>query len=287
MPKRTNEFQSLITLIKQQLACEGVRVTESKELIDSGTGEKREVDIVLESSLAGHMIVVGIECTSQTRPATVEWVEQMAAKHQFLPTDKLVLISKSGFTEGAIEKARLLTIDTCSLEEATAANWKTAMNLREVLFMHRRLYPAEFTFEVAGMTNASSQVRLSDILLHFEDGERTVRLVSLIRRILADTDVRAEVDANGQASRKLTFREGTYFLAPDGSQVTIQSVHFVIRYMEDESTIQLHYGSLGESQIAYGSAHNRFGTVVVSIVEGSDEPGILSAKVIPQKEKNK
>ena len=97
MPKRSNEFQHLVTLIERLLADPDARVTESKELIDRVTGELREVDIVIEWSDGVRDIVIGVECTATSRPASVEWVERMWGKHSSLPTDKLVLVSRSGF----------------------------------------------------------------------------------------------------------------------------------------------------------------------------------------------
>ena len=45
VPKRTNAFQTLIALIEQQLASDGVTtVTESEMLNDRLTGKPREVD---------------------------------------------------------------------------------------------------------------------------------------------------------------------------------------------------------------------------------------------------
>jgi hypothetical protein len=69
--------------------------------------------------------------------------------------------------------------------------------------------------------------------------------------------------------------------------VIIHSVKFIVSYQEDESTIELQYGSLAGAQVAYGSADNLFGKVVVSIVEDPDGTGKLSATVLPKKNKKR
>jgi hypothetical protein len=61
MPKRRNEFQKLILLVKQQIT-ENATVTESKMLTDRVTGTEREVDGCIESSISGHSILISIEC---------------------------------------------------------------------------------------------------------------------------------------------------------------------------------------------------------------------------------
>lgn len=94
MPKRSTEFQQLIYLIHHQLE-KGAIVTESKMLRDRITGQEREVDIVIEVGTGNYTITIGVECVEPSRPATVEWIDKMSGKHQSLPTDKLVLVSKS------------------------------------------------------------------------------------------------------------------------------------------------------------------------------------------------
>lgn len=116
MPKRTNEFQQIAYLVKMAMAGDAI-VTESDELADRVTGQTREVDITITDQTAGHPVIVGLECRDRSRPATVEWVEQMSAKHDTLPTNLLVLVSRNGFTRRAEEKAALSGIVTLSYDD--------------------------------------------------------------------------------------------------------------------------------------------------------------------------
>jgi len=123
MPKRTNSFQTVVFLIQKHIAGNAT-VTQSAELADLVTGQKREVDVVIETIVAGHTIRIGIECREwkrkgRPRPQTVEWVECMYGKHQSLPTDRLVLVSRSGFTSEAVKKAHLFNIETVVPDELT------------------------------------------------------------------------------------------------------------------------------------------------------------------------
>lgn len=113
MPRRSNDFQRLIYLIQRALA-DGCEVLESEELIDRVSGKSREVDLVIRSKAGPHPFVVGVECAGRKRRATIEWVEQQAAKHQNL-TDKLVLVSARGFTRDAAAEAHRRGIETHTL----------------------------------------------------------------------------------------------------------------------------------------------------------------------------
>jgi hypothetical protein len=100
VPKRTNLFQDVVGIIYEHLAGDAVK-EESAMLVNSRTGEEREVDVVLRSTIAGHETVIAIEAAGRTRKAAADWVEQMIGKHKNLPTDKVVLVAEAGFTEQA------------------------------------------------------------------------------------------------------------------------------------------------------------------------------------------
>lgn len=127
MPKRTNNFQKLIYLIHQKIGNEAV-VTESKILIDKVTQEKREIDIVIEFDKSGYQMIISIECIDHKRKADVTWVEKMISKHANLTTNKLILVSNSGFTNNALRKCEFYNIESLSFESATKIDWEARLN---------------------------------------------------------------------------------------------------------------------------------------------------------------
>lgn len=122
MPQRSNPFQRLAFLVHKSLEPEWL-VTESDMLVDLHTGTLREVDITAKRLVAAHQLVLSIECRDHRRAADVSWVEQMHTKHQLLPTSKLALWSRSGFTREAVSKAKLLKIDTVSQAQSVQPKW--------------------------------------------------------------------------------------------------------------------------------------------------------------------
>lgn len=95
----------IVHLVRKHYAQPGVSVTESKFLHDSHVGIDREVDVVIEGNFDGEPMVISIEVNERGRPATIAWVQEQIRKHQFLPTNRLVLVSKSGFTKSAQKEA--------------------------------------------------------------------------------------------------------------------------------------------------------------------------------------
>jgi len=100
MPSRTNLFQEVVASVHRHMAGEAV-VEESAMLTHRLTGELREVDVVVRGTVAGQPVVIGVEATAAGRPATVQWVEQLVAKHRELETNKLVLVASGGFAGSA------------------------------------------------------------------------------------------------------------------------------------------------------------------------------------------
>ena len=89
-------------MVRQQLAQPGVTVTESKLLMDAVLGVEREVDIVIEGELDGEPIVISMEVIERNRPASLPWVQEQIQKHRNLPTNRLILVSQSGFYRPAL-----------------------------------------------------------------------------------------------------------------------------------------------------------------------------------------
>ncbi|MDP9404405.1 MAG: hypothetical protein M3P85_14015 [Actinomycetota bacterium] len=102
MPPRSTRFQAIVAFVRKHYAAPGVTVTESKEFVDPATGTRREVDVVIEGTFDGDAVVTSIEVIEHARKADAPWVEGRIKKHERLPTTKLLLISRSGFTKGAL-----------------------------------------------------------------------------------------------------------------------------------------------------------------------------------------
>jgi len=159
MPKRSNLFQRLVKLLHDRIDKNWI-VTESKMLTHRLTGEEREVDIVLESNLGAHSLIVSIECVDKKRPASSPWVESMAKKHEFLPTSKLVLWSANGFYRPAIVTAEKLGIDIVSQSDNTNIEWSKFSKILNGGTL--KLVHSEFKFFIDAIEADGKKVRLDN-----------------------------------------------------------------------------------------------------------------------------
>jgi hypothetical protein len=124
VPIRSNIYQRLVAAVHKQVG-PAWTVTESRLLVDSRTGQLREVDVVIDGSAAGYPMLIGVEARDRRRVADVTWVESMAKKHDDLPTDKLVLWSPTRFSKNAAAKAKALGIVAVTSKTLADAPWAT------------------------------------------------------------------------------------------------------------------------------------------------------------------
>ena len=144
MPKRSNDFQRLIAAIEGQLAPLGAVVTESKLIKEKSSDTEREVDIAIESHIGQHRVLVALECRNRSRPANLEWIDGLIGKYRDLPVEKVVAVSRSGFTKTAIRKAKEVNISTVTLEAAIDAKLIPSTQGRVVRVEYDKHQPPNF-----------------------------------------------------------------------------------------------------------------------------------------------
>jgi hypothetical protein len=277
MPKRHNLFQDLIASIHQQLPHPG-RVEESAMLLDSACNQKREVDIVIRSRVAGYDFVVSVECTDLARLATVEWIERMCSKHSTLPTDKLVLVSKSGFTEAAESKAKAFGAETLSLEVAEKVDWTKHVDHHAKLFLAaidsltvvKALSP---TYKPASrFEGVSMQTLFLD-----PDGRPRATADEIAHAVLYNKEIisalyknTVEKDVGGEVM--LPTKPGVKMRLPDASEHDVQAIKVVVLLKNLRVGFNLSRHGFQHSQLAYGTATNPQGEFLMTLVETKDSP---------------
>jgi hypothetical protein len=233
MPKRSNPFQNLFHLIYRQMGGTAT-VTESKMLRDKETGAEREVDIVIESDIVGERITIGVECNAEARPASVEWVEQMRGKHQALPTDKVILVSRSGFYKNAIKKAELYGYSTISLGEAIAADWTRIVGKKPAMYFESFDNNARYRLLLkAGDGSLENWAPPNEKTIRMRDGT-FARINDVVNSIVASPDVRQGVldhlDASGDPYTIITYKPHPdwHALQDDGEWREIAQIDIIL-----------------------------------------------------------
>jgi hypothetical protein len=144
VPKRSNEFQDLVTLIEGISASPTTRVTSSKELSEYPDSSLREIDILIEDEINGHPVKLAVECRDYAKPQDKTWIDELIGKYRDLKVDKVVAVSSSGFTKGALRKAEEVGIRALSVRQALQADW-------DAVFMKPRVRFSGFDSTLTGV----------------------------------------------------------------------------------------------------------------------------------------
>jgi hypothetical protein len=186
MPKRSNDFQRLIYLVRVNLS-DGAKVTESKMMRDRLTKRFREVDVVIEGLVGQQPVVVAIECRDHKRAADVTWIDMMKAKHDRLNTHALLLASRVGFTPEAKDVAEKYGIELFSLEDIEIADIPALLGPEGTLWVKSVSVSAEkVTVRVAqvGSLAVETVATNPDHLLYLKDETELCQLRELVDRLL-------------------------------------------------------------------------------------------------------
>ena len=126
MPKRTNEFQKLVALIQKAFAPAGAKVTESAIVDVPGLEGGREIDVLMEGSFGRYELKIAIEAKDERRRMDLTTFESLVGKYTGdgrIVVDKVVVVSRHGFTKNVVRRAAQLGIELVTLAEAADTDW--------------------------------------------------------------------------------------------------------------------------------------------------------------------
>lgn len=130
MPQRTNEFQQLVHMVQMAFAPTGAKVSESV------MEHEREIDILIEAPFGLYHIKIAVEAKDTKRPLDVQAIEQLIGRYKTLGgqvVDKVVVVSRNGYTQRARACALAANIELFVLNEVTQSDW-TKLAAKKLFF---------------------------------------------------------------------------------------------------------------------------------------------------------
>ncbi len=266
MPKRSNDFQKLIFILKNNLSDDKTTVTESKMLLDLVTGKEREVDVCIERNIADHKVIISIECIDHSRPAGLSWVEQMRAKHDRLSTNNLVLVSKAGFSKEAYKVAKSYGIETIKLEkEIEKSTFEIIGKLETVWCKSFKLTPLKCVIEVEAdnFLPAERITTFPDNLVYLSNGNQICTVKDIAEYWLHSQPLLEKLQKNGTDIHKTFLVKVEIPDCKDGQKFCMQKLDpFLLRPIKViqisgkvelcSSKISLSQGKLKGVNVAWG-----------------------------------
>lgn len=259
MPKRSNDFQRLVKAIYDAVASvEGGTVTECAVLREP-SGTPREVDVLLEASLYGHPLRIAVECRDRSRKSDIEWIDALVGKYRNLAVQKIIAVSRRGFSAPAQEKATQGGIETRSLDECADTDWSSEfikIGVGEFTFSPQvesvtiELFPAaDFPLALESTIENPDGRSLGTVEWMLMDCYRknvAPRIKEFVEkeflpvcRVLADLrkkwEVTVPVDING-----------AFLKGDDGSRPEVKKVTYVVKAHTEVTRFSVHHYRYGE-----------------------------------------
>ncbi len=162
---KTNDgssLEQLVALIEGRLSPAGFKVETRRPVFDDDGVQIAEFDIVISGRLGTSQISWLIECRDRPSKGTApgDWIEQLAGRRARFRFDKVMAVSSTGFSPGALQAAEDAGIDLRSLDALTYDEVTAWLPLNAPLIIHRGHYSAVRVFAAAaGQHPDASQER--------------------------------------------------------------------------------------------------------------------------------
>ncbi len=99
----SSEFEQQIKKIHEVIEQSGSKITWNDHIPDpENPDQARQIDISVKKNDS----LTIIECRIHKKKQDVKWIEELIGRKLSLRADALIAVSSSGFTEGAIKKAK-------------------------------------------------------------------------------------------------------------------------------------------------------------------------------------
>lgn len=130
-------FEELVTWIQQSVH-ENAQIIPNEKVPDIHTKKIRQIDISIRLSDGPTHLFVMVEVRDHNKPVDVRYIEEINSKKQSVGANAAFIVSRSGFTKTALEKANYLGIQTLTYEEALKSDWSGWIKCKHFLVQERK-----------------------------------------------------------------------------------------------------------------------------------------------------
>ena len=156
MSKASDEFEILISRIHELLEGDDAIVEWNERIPDpDNPKQERQVDVLVRKD----GLINLIECRLHKKPQDVKWIEELIGRRLSLEANAIVAVSASGFTSGAIKKAKkygVILKDVNELTDEEICSWSRSI---EISFFYYRYedFKLSFFFDLDDLEKLDSE----------------------------------------------------------------------------------------------------------------------------------
>ncbi|WP_276963693.1 restriction endonuclease [Chryseobacterium sp.] len=156
MAKDGKNLEKLVRIVEEVYKTNPNTKVHSNYKIPNESGNKREIDVLIESTINNFEIKIAIECKEYKAKVSVEKIEAFNSKCQRIPSiNKKIFVSQIGFQKDAIDAAKNFGISLYTFDDIQS-------NASDILFPISRIKPVFLGFELLDIY-CEENPRLSEI----------------------------------------------------------------------------------------------------------------------------
>lgn len=144
-------FEKLVESIYWQLKGDDKFQKVEQNIYLDGLDGKRQIDVLVQTQVAGLKISIIVECKDHKRKISVGQIDAFHSKLLDIKANKGIFISKNGFSSKSISKAKRLGITLCTAHEVLSGKWEPDLNI-DILI--EEIKPIGFHIEMNGTFNS-------------------------------------------------------------------------------------------------------------------------------------
>jgi hypothetical protein len=232
-------LEELVAWIQQSVH-EKALVIPNEKVLDIHTKKKRQIDISIRLSDGPTQLFVMVEVRDHKKPIDVRYIEEVYSKKQSVNANAASIVSRSGFTKTALEKAKHLGIQTLTYKEALKSDWSGWIKCDNLSVITREYDNVLITMEkensneilnIAPEILLQSQNNIKSKVLLDNDGKSIVSFLDLAWSILNPSIEKLceGLKPNGEKVRRSVMFNGIlepqlYVLGDDGVTHNITKV---------------------------------------------------------------
>lgn len=126
--RKGRDLERLVALVEKVLGPQA-EVRSPDHLPDRDTSELREVDVSIRLQVGSTPVLIIGECRDRKAVQDSTWIEQLAEKAKSVGAARALAVSRSGFYEPAIAKAKARGVEVRQLKSLTAVSVLEAVRL--------------------------------------------------------------------------------------------------------------------------------------------------------------
>ena len=178
--EKWKKFEKLVRLIQEALKNIPDTQIFSNYKIENTSGNKREIDILLKSSINNFELLIAIECKDYKTRIPVEKIEAFNSKCQRIKgISKKVFVSSKGYQLDAIEAAKDFEIELYNLDEINKKDVESWFPIRQLKANYLLKPPHGLVFN-AEQSKVNKLPRDKEVTIYFKEDKEPIPITGFL-----------------------------------------------------------------------------------------------------------